>query len=178
MCIFRNKDSYLMSQMKSLTVSLLVISGLVEITGVDPESGGTVQRLLAQQESLIQPGLSFINSSGLSSVTRSSVAEIHNNTASRSSVSATINIVNWSRWLLGYPVYYFRYGHFKHGESFVSYVTERSCDVLVRDLGGSKANTLKSYLVKPGPMDAQKAHHLRTQIKENVSQRAKTNTDC
>ena len=116
MCIFRKKDPYHMSQMKSLTVSLLLISGLVEITGVDPESGGTVQRLLAQQESLIQPGLSFINSSGLSSVTRSSVAEIHNNTASRSAVSATINIVNWSRWLLGYPVYYFRYGHFKHGE--------------------------------------------------------------
>ena len=112
---FRKKASYYM--MKSLTVSLLVvISGLVEIAGVDPESGGTVQRLLAQQESLIQPGLSFINSSGLSSVTRSSVAEIHNNTASRSSVSATINIVNWSRWLLGYPVYYFKYGHFKHGE--------------------------------------------------------------
>ena len=112
---FRNKDPYHM--MKCLTVSLLVvISGLVEIAGVDPESGGTVQRLLAQQESLIQPGLSFINSSGLSSVTRSSVAEIHNNTASRSAVSATINIVNWSRWLLGYPVYYFKYGHFKHGE--------------------------------------------------------------
>lgn len=101
----------------SLVSLLVVISGLVEIAGVDPESGGTVQRLLAQQESLIQPGLSFINSSGLSSVTRSSVAEIHNNTASRSSVSATINIVNWSRWLLGYPVYYFRYGHFENGES-------------------------------------------------------------
>ena len=100
----------------SLVSLLVVISGLVEIAGVDPESGGTVQRLLAQQESLIQPGLSFINSSGLSSVTRSSVAEIHNNTASRSAVSATINIVNWSRWLLGYPVYYFKYGHFKHGE--------------------------------------------------------------
>ena len=100
----------------SLVSLFVVISGLVEIAGVDPESGGTVQRLLAQQESLIQPGLSFINSSGLSSVTRSSVAEIHNNTASRSAVSATINIVNWSRWLLGYPVYYFKYGHFKHGE--------------------------------------------------------------
>ena len=150
----------------SLVSLLVVISGLVEIAGVDPESGGTVQRLLAQQESLIQPGLSFINSSGLSSVTRSSVAEIHNNTASRSAVSATINIVNWSRWLLGYPVHYFKYGHFEHGESgFVSYVTERSCDVLVRDLGGSKANTLKSYLVQPGPIDAQKAHLLRAKIK-------------
>ena len=96
---------------------VLVVVVLVPATGVDPESGGTVQRLLSQQQSLIQPGLSFINSSGLSSVTRSSVAEIHNNTASRSSVSATINIVNWSRWLLGYPVYYFKYGNFKHGKS-------------------------------------------------------------
>ena len=103
----------------SALVILTLFSSLVCIAGVDPESGGTVQRLLAQQTSLIQPGLSFINSSGLSSVTRSSVAEIHNNTASGAAVSATINIVNWSRWLLGYPVYYFRYGQFRPGEHLV-----------------------------------------------------------
>ena len=28
---------------------------------VDPESGGTVQRLMSQQENLIQSGLSYIN---------------------------------------------------------------------------------------------------------------------
>ena len=42
------------------------------VTGVDPETGGTVQRLMAQQSTLIQPGLSFINSSnhvGISRVT-------------------------------------------------------------------------------------------------------------
>ena len=47
---------------------------------------------------------------------RSSVGDIHNSTLSSSAVSATINIVNWSRWLLGYPVYYFKYGNFKHGK--------------------------------------------------------------
>ena len=61
-------------------VSVIVMVVLVRmtglITGVDPESGGTVQRLLAQQESLIQPGLSFINSSGLGGVTRCSVGDI------------------------------------------------------------------------------------------------------
>ena len=60
-------------------VSVIVMVVLVRmtglITGVDPESGGTVQRLLAQQESLIQPGLSFINSSGLGGVTRYCVGD-------------------------------------------------------------------------------------------------------
>ena len=49
-------------------------------------------------------------------MTRSSVGDIHNSTLTSSAVSATINIVNWSRWLLGYPVYYFKYGNFKHGK--------------------------------------------------------------
>ena len=95
-----------------LVVVVLVPAG----AGVDPESGGTVQRLLSQQRSLIQPGLSFINSSSLGGVTRTSLGDIRNLTQSAATVSATINIVNWSRWLLGYPVYYFKYGHFKHGE--------------------------------------------------------------
>ena len=101
-------------------VSVIVMVVLVRmtglITGVDPESGGTVQRLLAQQESLIQPGLSFINSSSLGGVTRASLGDIRNLTQSAATVSATINIVNWSRWLLGYPVYYFKYGHFQDGK--------------------------------------------------------------
>ena len=95
---------------------VLVVVVLVPATGVDPESGGTVQRLLSQQQSLIQPGLSFINSSSLGGVTRASLGDIRNLTQSAATVSATINIVNWSRWLLGYPVYYFKYGHFQHGE--------------------------------------------------------------
>ena len=113
---------------------LLLLCCLVCIAGVDPESGGTVQRLLAQQASLIQPGLSFINSSGLSSVTRSTVGQIHNNTASGAAVSATINIVNWSRWLLGYPVYYFRYGHFKHGKHrvFEYFLSRILCHLTVK----------------------------------------------
>ena len=95
---------------------VLVVVVLVPATGVDPESGGTVQRLLSQQQSLIQPGLSFINSSSLGGVTRASLGDIRNLTQSAATVSATINIVNWSRWLLGYPVYYFKYGHFQDGK--------------------------------------------------------------
>ena len=89
------------------------------VTSVDPEAGGTVQRLMSQQESLIQPGLSFINSSnlaGISRVSRVTLDDIHNVTMASSSISTTINLVNWSRWLLGYPVYYFKYGHFKNGK--------------------------------------------------------------
>ena len=86
------------------------------VTSVDPEAGGTVQRLMSQQESLIQPGLSFINSSNLAGISRVTLDDIHNVTMASSTVSSTINVVNWSKWLLGYPVYYFRYGHFKHGK--------------------------------------------------------------
>ena len=89
------------------------------VTSVDPEAGGTVQRLMSQQESLIQPGLSFINSSnlaGISRVSRVTLDDIHNVTMASSSISTTINLINWSRWLLGYPVYYFKYGHFKNGK--------------------------------------------------------------
>ena len=86
------------------------------VTSVDPEAGGTVQRLMSQKEFLIQPGLSFINSSNLAGISRVTLDDIHNFTIASSSISTTINLVNWSRWLLGYPVYYFKYGHFKNGK--------------------------------------------------------------
>ena len=66
------------------------------VTSVDPEAGGTVQRLMSQQESLIQPGLSFINSSnlaGISRVSRVTLNDIHNVTMACSSISTTINPV-------------------------------------------------------------------------------------
>ena len=85
-------------------------------SSVDPETGGTVQRLVSQQDLLIQPGLSFINNSNMASVSMISMADIHNMTSSHHQLSCSINLVNWSRWLLGYPVHYFKYGHFKQGE--------------------------------------------------------------
>ena len=90
------------------------------VTSVDPEAGGTVQRLMSQKEFLIQPGLSFINSSNLAGISRVTLDDIHNVTMASSTISTTINVVNWSRWLLGYPVYYFRYGHFKNGKFNIS----------------------------------------------------------
>ena len=86
------------------------------VSSVDPQSGGTVQRLQSQQDQLIQPGLSFINNSNMASITMMNIRDIHNLTTSQHVLSASINIVNWSRWLLGYPVYYFKYGHFKPGK--------------------------------------------------------------
>ena len=85
-------------------------------SSVDPETGGTVQRLVSQQDLLIQPGLSFINNSNMASVSMISLGDIHNMTTSHHQLSCSINLVNWSRWLLGYPVHYFKYGHFKQGE--------------------------------------------------------------
>ena len=55
-----------------MTVIVVMMLLSCSVTGVDPETGGTVQRLMAQQSTLIQPGLSFINSSnhvGISRVT-------------------------------------------------------------------------------------------------------------
>ena len=98
-----------------LELSILLLLSCV-VTSVDPETGGTVQKLVSQQEFLIQPGLSFINGSNNAGVSIVTLQNIQNTTMSQSTVSCTINIVNWSKWLLGYPVYYFRYGHFKNGE--------------------------------------------------------------
>lgn len=101
----------------SETMMVMIVLMLLScsVTSVDPESGGTVQRLISQQSSLIQPGLSFINSSNLAGISRVTLEDINNATVSTSQISCTINVVNWSRWLLGYPVYYFKYGHFKNG---------------------------------------------------------------
>ena len=107
-------DKMISSETMMVMIVLMLLS--CSVTSVDPESGGTVQRLISQQSSLIQPGLSFINSSNLAGISRVTLEDINNATVSTSQISCTINVVNWSRWLLGYPVYYFKYGHFKNGE--------------------------------------------------------------
>ena len=99
-----------------LEMMSLVLMMSWSVSSVDPETGGTVQRLVSQQDVLIQPGLSFINNSNMASVSMISIGDIHNITTSHHQLSCSINLVNWSRWLLGYPVHYFKYGHFKQGE--------------------------------------------------------------
>ena len=99
-----------------LEMMSLVLMMSWSASSVDPESGGTVQRLVSQQDILIQPGLSFINNSNMASVSMISLGDIHNMTTSHHQLSCSINLVNWSRWLLGYPVHFFKYGHFKQGE--------------------------------------------------------------
>ena len=95
-------------------------------SSVDPETGGTVQRLVSQQDVLIQPGLSFINNSNMASVSMISIRDIHNMTTSHHQLSCSINLVNWSRWLLGYPVHYFKYGHFKQGKILINFIVQVS----------------------------------------------------
>ena len=31
-------------------------------------------------------------------------------------VRCIIHVENWTKWLLGHPVYYFKYGHFQRGK--------------------------------------------------------------
>eukprot|EP00091_Calanus_sinicus_P017221 TRINITY_DN37103_c0_g1_i1.p1 TRINITY_DN37103_c0_g1~~TRINITY_DN37103_c0_g1_i1.p1 ORF type:complete len:134 (-),score=17.67 TRINITY_DN37103_c0_g1_i1:629-1030(-) len=90
-------------------IPVLLLSCLV--CCVDPESGGVVQRLMSQRDDLIQPGLSYMNTSGLSTVNTLSLGRLQNLTHSYQ-IGCVINIENWSKWLLGYPVYYLQYGGF------------------------------------------------------------------
>ena len=90
-------------------IPVLLLSCSVD--SVDPEAGGTVQRLMSQRDDLIQPGLSYINSSGLNTVNTLSLGGLQNLTHSHQ-IGCVINIENWSKWLLGYPVYYFKHGSF------------------------------------------------------------------
>ena len=70
--------------------------------------------------------LSFINNSNMASVSMISIGDIHNMTASHHQLSCSINLVNWSRWLLGYPVHYFKYGHFKQGKILINFIVQVS----------------------------------------------------
>ena len=86
------------------------------VISVDPESGGTVQRLTSQQSTLIQRGLSYIDDTKHYQVRMKSLADIQNETQSDAQISCTMNIVNWSRWMMNQPIYYFKYGSFEKGE--------------------------------------------------------------
>ena len=81
------------------------------VVSVDPEANGLVQRLISQRNTLIQPGLSFINSSSFGTGSTVSLSNLRNIT-SRNQISCIINVENWSKWLLGDPVFYFKYGSF------------------------------------------------------------------
>ena len=86
------------------------------VISVDPESGGTVQRLTSQQSTLIQRGLSYIDDTKHYQVRMKSLADIQNETQSDAQISCTMNIVNWSRWMMNQPIYFFKYGSFEKGE--------------------------------------------------------------
>jgi len=90
---------------------LLVASMMyIQVDTVNPLEGGMAQRLLSQRDELIQAGLSYITGdptvpSGLSLDAIVNISTSHQ-------VSCVINLENWSKWLLSYPVYYFRHGTF------------------------------------------------------------------
>jgi hypothetical protein len=58
----------------------------------------------------VQPGLSYITGDP-TMVGTLSLGSIVNMSAS-SQVSCIVNVENWSKWLLSYPVYYFKHGTF------------------------------------------------------------------
>jgi len=90
-----------------------MLLGLVSPSTMEggPSSSGLVKRLIGQREELVQPGLSYINSSS-PLLTPMALSEVRNLSCS-SQVTCVINIENWSKWLLDDPVYYIKYGAFR-----------------------------------------------------------------
>ena len=99
-----------------MIILLILLILKCSVISVDPESGGTVQRLQSQQSTLIQRGLSYIDDTKHYQVRMKSLADIQNETQSDAQISCTMNIVNWSRWMMNQPIYYFNYGSFEKGE--------------------------------------------------------------
>ena len=95
------------SSISLIQVLLLSCSGV----SVDPEASGLVQRLISQRNTLIQPGLSYVDSSTIVPGNTLSISNLRN-ISSKSDVSCIINMENWSKWLLGNPVIYSKYGSF------------------------------------------------------------------
>ena len=65
------------------------------VDSVDPDEGGTVQRLMSKRNDSIQPGLSYINSSSLNAVNTLSLGGLQNLT-NKHQIGCIINIENWS----------------------------------------------------------------------------------
>ena len=110
-------------------LSSLLVLLLPSCQPMNPLEGGMVQRLLAQRKELVQPGLSYITGDpGLvTSLSLQTVLNISSSSQVRSGligvssiillqVGCVINIENWSKWLLSYPVYYFKHGTFHNSE--------------------------------------------------------------
>ena len=88
-----------------------------------------VQKLISQRNTLIQPGipikyternniestyfsgLSFVNSTNYFLNDKMTVRDLQN-TTNKYKVGCVINLENWTKWLLGDPIYYFKYGSF------------------------------------------------------------------
>ncbi|XP_023328862.1 tereporin-Ca1 [Eurytemora carolleeae] len=88
---------------------------LCEVKSVNPAEG-LVNRLMTQREALIQDGLSYFNSSSrhpspTSTISLDSVRNVSNG----HQVRCILNVENWTRWLLGYQVFYFKHGTFQKG---------------------------------------------------------------
>ena len=88
-----------------------------------------VEKLISQRNTLIQPGisikynqrkklnlffisgLSFVNSTNYFLNEKMTVRDLQN-TTNKYKVGCVINLENWTKWLLGDPIYYFKYGSF------------------------------------------------------------------
>jgi hypothetical protein len=101
-----------MNLLRTSSISLIQVLLLsCSVVSVDPEASGLVQRLISQRNTLIQPGLSYVDSSIIGSGNTLSISHLRN-ISNRSEVSCIIIMENWSKWLLGNPVIYSKYGSF------------------------------------------------------------------
>jgi len=79
-------------------------------------SGGLVSRLMSQRDILIQDGLSYTNRSASNPQVAPSIRlEDVRNVTNGHEIRCIINIENWTKWLLGYPVFYLKHGTFQKG---------------------------------------------------------------
>jgi len=101
--------------MEGLVCLVVVLSLMCEVKSVNP-TGGLVNRLVSQRDTLIQDGLSYFNSSAHNPrvVPTIRLGDVRNATGGHP-VRCIINIENWTKWLLGYPVFYFKHGTFQKG---------------------------------------------------------------
>ena len=114
----------------TLAQQILQIWHLTKNSSQNPdESSGLVQKLISQRNTLIQPGipikyternniestyfsgLSFVNSTNYFLNDKMTVRDLQN-TTNKYKVGCVINLENWTKWLLGDPIYYFKYGSF------------------------------------------------------------------
>jgi len=97
-------------------VFVMIASCLMSRANSANPGGGLVSRLMSQRDVLIQDGLSYTNRSATNPQVAPSIRlEDVRNVTNGHEIRCIINIENWTKWLLGYPVFYLKHGTFQKG---------------------------------------------------------------